>query len=250
VQYDQSVNTYSPEGRLYQVEYALKAIENSGCVREFAESARSKVCAPPLLSLSRAPRLTAPFPPRPVCSTAVGVKCKDGVILGVEKLLPFKMLVEGSGRRVQAIDLHIGCAVAGLMPDARQLVSRAREEARAYRQNFGESVPPSTLSDRLGSFLHLFTFYSYYRPLGAAVLLAGYDAEAKEAQLYMAEPTGNAMVRARGITEPAPFTASHTHDTPFPPPPPLTPTPLLPPPFAAALWRGDRQGPARRQDGD
>jgi 20S proteasome subunit alpha 7 len=150
--YDQSVSTYSPEGKLYQVEYAEKAVENSG--------------------------------------TAIGVRCKDGVILGVEKLLTSKMLVEGSGRRVHAIDEHIGMAFAGLVPDARQLVIRARDEARGYRQNFGEAIPTKTLNDRLGAFVHLYTVYWYLRPFGATVLLAGYDAQTARHELYCVEPTG------------------------------------------------------------
>ncbi len=105
-----------------------------------------------------------------------------------------KMLVEGSGKRIHGVDLHVGAAVAGLMPDCRQLVTRARDEAKAYRQNFGESVPPRVLSDRMGAFMHIFTYYSYYRPLGASVLLAGYDQETKSTELYLAEPTGMALV--------------------------------------------------------
>ena len=84
-------------------------------------------------------------------------------------------------------------AVAGLLPDARQLVSRARDEARGYRQNFGEPSLPRTLAERLGGFVHLHTVYWYLRPFGAAILLAGYDAEAKKHELYCVEPTGVAL---------------------------------------------------------
>jgi len=103
------------------------------------------------------------------------------------------MLVEGTGRRIHGIDTHIGAAVAGLLPDGRQLVNRARDEARAYRQNYGEMIPPSTLNDRMGSFMHVFTYYAYYRPVGSAILMAGYDQETKQAELYCAEPTGMAI---------------------------------------------------------
>ncbi len=115
------------------------------------------------------------------------------MILGVEKLLSAKMLVPGSGRRVASVDDSIGVAVAGLAPDGRQLVARARDEARAYRSTYGEPIPPRVLADRLGAFMHVFTYYSYYRPLGASVLVAGHDAETGAAELYLAEPTGMAV---------------------------------------------------------
>ena len=150
--YDQSVFTYSPEGRIFQVEYAQKAIESSG--------------------------------------TAVGVRCRDGVILGVEKLLASKMLVPGSARRLFGVDAHVGIAVAGLLPDARFLVAQAREAARGYKGSFGEACPPRVLNDRMGSLMHMTTVYDSYRPFGAALLLAGFDAETKQHELYCVEPTG------------------------------------------------------------
>jgi 20S proteasome subunit alpha 7 len=155
MQYDQSVSTFSPDGRLYQVEYAMKAIEASG--------------------------------------TAVGVRCKDGVIIGVEKLLAAKMLKPGSGKRVVAIDEHIGAATSGLQPDARQLVNRARDESKAYRQNYGQRVPPRTLADRMGGFTHMTTLYGSVRPFGASILLAGWDEESKQGELYCVEPSGLAL---------------------------------------------------------
>ena len=153
--YDQSVFTYSPDGRIYQVEYALKAIESSG--------------------------------------TAVGVRCSDGVILGVEKLVQSKMLVEGSGRRTHGVDGHVGVAVAGLLPDARFLVQQARDAARQYRSTYGEAIPPRVLNDRMGALMHMTTVYDAYRPFGASLLLAGYDAQAKTHELYCVEPTGMAV---------------------------------------------------------
>lgn len=104
------------------------------------------------------------------------------------------MLVEGSGRRIFNVDEHIGAAVAGLLPDARQLITRARDESQGYKQNFGEQIPPQTLADRMGGFMHLFTVYWYFRPSGAAVLLAGYDRSKDCAELYCAEPNGQALV--------------------------------------------------------
>jgi hypothetical protein len=68
--YDLSVTTFSPDGRVFQIEYATKAVDNSG--------------------------------------TVVGIKCKDGVVLGVEKLIPSKMLLEGSNRRIHAVHKHAG----------------------------------------------------------------------------------------------------------------------------------------------
>ena len=92
--YDQSTTTFSPDGRVFQVEYASKAVDNSG--------------------------------------TAVGIKCRDGVVMGVEKQQLSSMMVPGSNRRIFTVDTHSGIAVSGLMADARQVVTYAREEAAAY----------------------------------------------------------------------------------------------------------------------
>ena len=95
--YDQSTTTYSPDGRVFQIEYAMKAVENSG--------------------------------------TAVGIRCKDGVVMGVEKPKLSKMIVEGAGanRRIYSIDKHSGICLSGLMADARQVVTYARQEADLAR---------------------------------------------------------------------------------------------------------------------
>ena len=151
------MTTFSPEGRLFQVEYAFKAIETSG--------------------------------------TSVGVRCSDGVIVGVEKLILSKMLVPGSGRRVQAIADHLGAVTSGWAPDARQLIGRAREEAASYLSNYGEPIPPRLLAERMGAYMHLYTVYWSSRPFGASILIAGYDAESRSHELYLAEPTGGVLVR-------------------------------------------------------
>ncbi len=108
-------------------------------------------------------------------------------------------------------------AVAGLMPDARQLIGRAREESANYRKTYGEVIPPQALNEvcqrnlfkeqnrpfdtcittlsvqRLGSFVHLYTQYWYLRPFGASILFAGYDVETKKHELYCIEPNGTAL---------------------------------------------------------
>lgn len=101
--YDLSASTYSPDGRIFQVEYANKAVENSG--------------------------------------TAIGLRVKDGVVLAVEKLVHSKLLVPGVNRRIQIADKHIGLATAGLLADGRQLAGRTRDEASNYRDTYG-GVPP------------------------------------------------------------------------------------------------------------
>mmetsp|Transcript_70390 Transcript_70390/g.142529 ORF Transcript_70390/g.142529 Transcript_70390/m.142529 type:complete len:269 (+) Transcript_70390:60-866(+) len=151
--YDDSCATYSPDGRVFQVEYAQKAIEQSG--------------------------------------TCVGVRCKDGIVLAVEKLLTSKMLVATSNRKIYHVDDHIGVAVSGWAADARQLVNRAQEETRAYRRNFGHAMSPAVLNEHMGGFLHAYTCYYHLRPFGASMIIAGYDQRTKSPQLCMAEHDGS-----------------------------------------------------------
>lgn len=157
--YDLSAGTFSPDGRIFQVEYAKKAVDKSG--------------------------------------TAIGIHCTDGVVMGVEKLLLSKMLVKGTNKRIHTIDRHLGMAIAGLVADGRQLVNRAREEAAGYKKNYGDIIPPEMLADRMAQFVHYYTLYGSIRPFGTSILLAGYDADKKQPWLNLIEPSGVAF-RFRG----------------------------------------------------
>jgi len=149
--YDLSATTFSPDGRVFQVEYAAKAVENSG--------------------------------------TVVGIAVQDGVVFGVEKLILSKLYEPSSNRRLFTVDHHIGVAICGLVADGRHLVNRARQEASQYRGFFSSPIPCKILSQRLGSYFQAFTLYSFIRPFGASVLLGSYD-DIHGSTLYMAEPSG------------------------------------------------------------
>jgi len=101
--YDLSASQFSPDGRVFQVEYAQKAVENSG--------------------------------------TAVALKGKDGVVFAVEKLVTSKLYETGANRRIFGVDTHIGMAVAGLLADSRQIFETARKEASDYRGEYGSNIP-------------------------------------------------------------------------------------------------------------
>mmetsp|Transcript_15885 Transcript_15885/g.20887 ORF Transcript_15885/g.20887 Transcript_15885/m.20887 type:complete len:261 (-) Transcript_15885:56-838(-) len=150
--YDLSPTTFSPDGRIFQVEYAAKAVENSG--------------------------------------TVVGVRCSDGVVLAVENIQLTKMLVKGSNRRSAAVDGHAGLAIAGMAPDGRQLINRAREECSEYSQVYGIPMPPRVLAQRLAEYIHYFTLHGALRPFGASAVLTGYDKQLKTHELYVLEPSG------------------------------------------------------------
>merc|ERR1712087_137723 len=148
--YDQSTTTFSPDGRVFQVEYANKAVDSSG--------------------------------------TAVGIRCSDGVVLGVEKQKLSKMMVDGSNRRVFTVDKHGGMAVSGLMADARQVVNHSRKESASYSDFYGGPIPGNVLCDRVAGMMHTYTLYWYVRPFGASVLLSSYAEEGP--QLYSVDPSG------------------------------------------------------------
>jgi len=116
------------------------------------------------------------------------VRCVDGVVLGVEKLVSSKMLVEGSNRRIMNVDYHCGVAMAGIAGDAKQIVNRARSEARGFREFYGSQIPGKVLNDRLAGWVHMYTLYWYLRPFGASVLLASVDDDGPS--LHMIEPSG------------------------------------------------------------
>ncbi|PUU82014.1 nucleophile aminohydrolase [Tuber borchii] len=149
--YDLSNSVFSPDGRNFQVEYATKAVENGG--------------------------------------TAIGIRCKDGVVLAVEKLIGSKLLVPGSNKRIASVDNHIGIACSGLIPDARHFTSRARTEASNWRKLYRSPIPISSMADAMGGYAQLYTLYSSVRPFGVTAIIGGMD-EAGGPGLWMVEPSG------------------------------------------------------------
>ncbi|XP_020915272.1 proteasome subunit alpha type-3 [Exaiptasia diaphana] len=148
--YDLSASQFSPDGRVFQVEYANKAVENSG--------------------------------------TAVAIRCKDGVVFGVEKLVLSKLYEYGANKRIFHIDSHIGMAIAGLLADARQIVSTAREEAANYRSVYGTPIPLKYLVNRVSGFIHAHTLYSAVRPFGCSIMMSSHGPDGP--QLYTIDPSG------------------------------------------------------------
>jgi len=154
--YDLSASTFSPDGRIFQVEYATKAVENAG--------------------------------------TVIGIKCNadGGVVLGASKPILHKMIVPSTGsyKRIHNLDVHAGCASTGFLPDARVLVQRAIDECADYQESYGTKIPPKVLADRLGYYVHYFTLHGALRPFGASCVIGSFDNEMKQTNLFMVEPNG------------------------------------------------------------
>jgi len=151
--YDLSVDTFSPDGRIFQVEYAMKAIENS--------------------------------------STIVGLRCTDGVVLATEKLITSQLHVQGDNSRIFKIDDHIGMAAAGLLPDARSLAEYCRENAADFRREFGRPIPIKQLCHNVAAYVHAYTRHGSIRPFGCTLLLSCYLNGKPE--LWTIDPSGAAF---------------------------------------------------------
>lgn len=163
--YDLSASTFSPDGRIFQVEYASKAVEQQG-------------------------------------STIIGICCTEGVVIGTSKAILHKMVVPNtcSYKRIHTIDTHVGMVSTGFVPDARVLVSRAIDEAADYKDQYGVPIPPHVLAERLGLYAHYFTLHGALRPFGAACLTAAYDEELDKHRLFLLEPNGAAYAYQAAAT--------------------------------------------------
>lgn len=110
-------------------------------------------------------------------ATSIGIRCKDGVVLALEKLTTSKLLKPGANKRISTIDRNIGVLSSGLLPDGRHLVARGREEAAEWRGLYKAPIPVSSLADRLGYYVSAYTLYSSVRPFGIAAIVGGFDDE-------------------------------------------------------------------------
>lgn len=147
--YDRAITVFSPDGRLFQVEYAREAVKRG--------------------------------------ATAIGVKCKDGVILLADKRVGSKLLEADTIEKIYKIDEHICAATSGLVADARVLIDRARVEAQINRLTYDEAISVKELAKRICDFKQQYTQYGGVRPFGVSLLIAGVDEVPK---LYETDPSG------------------------------------------------------------
>ena len=134
--YDMTPTMYSPDGRIYQVEYAIETIKRG--------------------------------------AIAIGLQSKDGVIVAVEEKSR-DLQVEDITQKIFQVDDHIGIAAAGYIPDARVLVDSARFFSQSNKLTYDESVEIETVAKHLADQSHQFTQYSGVRPFGVALIIAGVD---------------------------------------------------------------------------
>jgi len=151
--YDSSTTTFSPEGRLHQVEYAIEAINNAG--------------------------------------TCVGILAKDGIVMASERRITSGLLAPAKiSEKTYQLCSHVSCNVAGLTADANILIDQARLRAGRYAYQYQEPIPVEQLVEHVCNYKQFYTQRGGLRPFGVAFLFAGYD-EHYGFQLYQSDPSGN-----------------------------------------------------------
>ena len=147
--YDRAITVFSPDGRLYQVEYAIETVRRG--------------------------------------TIAVGVKCKDGIIIAVEEK-PRKLQISNTAQKIFQIDDHVGVAAAGYIPDARSQVDNARFFSQSNKMIYDEPVEVETIAKHLADQCQQYTQYAGVRPYGVALILGGVVNGTP--QLYLTDPSG------------------------------------------------------------
>ncbi|KAJ6824028.1 proteasome subunit alpha type-6 [Iris pallida] len=151
--YDRHITIFSPEGRLYQVEYAFKAVKAAGI-------------------------------------TSIGVRGKDSVCVVTQKKVPDKLLDQTSVTHLFQITKFLGLLATGMTADARSLVHQARNEAAEFRFKWGYEMPVDVLAKWIADKSQIYTQHAYMRPLGVAAMILGIDDE-NGPQLFKCDPAGH-----------------------------------------------------------
>ena len=178
--YDSSTTTFSPEGRLHQVEYAIEAINNAGtCVGILAQDG---------IIMASERRITSGLlAPAKVCWIESG--CSTFSLIFVDCLCyPFLLLQ--TSEKTYKLCGHAACNVAGLTADANILIDQARLKAGRFFYSYQEPIPVETLVEHVCNYKQAYTQYGGLRPFGVAFLFAGYD-DQFGFQLYQSDPSGN-----------------------------------------------------------
>src|SRR3989338_2101234 len=149
--YDRSITMFSPDGRLLQVEYAKKNVRQG--------------------------------------SSALGIACKDGVVLVSDKRITSKLIVPEAIEKMFNIDSHIIATAAGIISDARVLVDRAQLRAQQHLVTFDSKVDVLTIVKEICDLKQVCTQSAGLRPFGVSLLVAGVEEDGM-VKLFLTEPYG------------------------------------------------------------
>jgi proteasome alpha subunit len=136
-EYDGAITIFSPEGRIYQVEYALELVKRG--------------------------------------SPIVGIRSNEGVILAALEPRLSKLAAPSNSKKIFKIDDHVGVAIAGLSPDARVLIRQARLYSQSNKMTYDEPVDVEDLTSSVGDLLQRYTQNAGVRPFGVSLLFGGVD---------------------------------------------------------------------------
>ena len=149
--YDRAITVFSPDGRLFQVEYALETV-NRG-------------------------------------ATIIGIACSNGVVLGAEEKIETKLQDTQFAWKLYDVDDHLGAAVVGLGSDARILIDQARIFAQSNRLMYDEPIDVEMMTKRVGDIKQLYTQHAGVRPFGVSIIFGGVDKTGP--RVFTTDPSGS-----------------------------------------------------------
>ena len=149
--YDRAITVFSPDGRLFQVEYALETV-------------------------NRGP-------------TIIGVSCPEGVVIGAEEKVESKLQDPDFSQKIYEVDGHIGAAVVGISSDARILIDESRIYSQSNRLMYDEPIDVEIVTKRIGDVMQLYTQHAGVRPFGVSIIFGGVDQSG--ARLFTTDPSGS-----------------------------------------------------------
>jgi len=149
--YDRAITIFSPDGRLYQVEYAREAVKRG--------------------------------------TASIGLTTADGVVLGAYKRVPNELMEAENVEKIFQIDEHIGAASSGHVTDARKLIDILRREAQVNRASYQEPIGVETVVRRLCDEMQKYTQQGGVRPFGVSVIVGGI--ENGKPRVFETDPSGS-----------------------------------------------------------